>query len=129
LTYKHSYDAVNAGSGDTGPMENYQLWVAGTQNNLAGKPEEPLGAFSNPPRVFYLPYGHIFGVVVGVRNGDARSYISLNGTMVAGKGNSVASNFQMTGDVTVNFEWNKFYSGFYLQSYWNCYITGNAVKA
>lgn len=126
VVYKHSKDAPLFGNSDTGPMEKYELWVAGTTNNQAGKPEEKLGAFSNSAKEYYLPYGTALGVVVGVASGDARSYITYNGTKVAGNSNTATYNFSVVGNMEINFEWTYWIQENFPwtpQSYWNCYIT------
>lgn len=125
LTYTHSQgDVIQFDSGQTGPMECYELWVAGTANNNAGKPEDKLGAFSNPAKTYTLPYGTAFGVVVRTASGSGRSYIQ-KGSEKWGSAESVSHDFTLTGNTTVNFEWNQWLSGFTMQSYWNCYITTN----
>ena len=125
LPYTHSQgDVIQFDSGQTGPMECYELWVAGTANNNAGKPEDKLGAFSNPAKTYTLPYGTAFGVVVRTASGSGRSYIQ-KGSEKWGSAESVSHDFTLTGNTTVNFEWNQWLSGLTMQSYWNCYITTN----
>lgn len=118
LTYTHSQgDVIQVDSGQTGPMECYALWIEGTE-------QSDLGAFSNPARSIRLPYGTNVDVIAAVSSGDDRSYITLNGTPVSGKSSRVTYDFVLTGDTTVNFEWNQWLSNYiYMQSYWNCYIT------
>lgn len=127
ITYKHSYDSKSHDSGDTGPMECYELW-------LYGAAKEKLGAFSNPSKSYSVPYGTQFGIVARTKSdsvgSSGRSYITLNGTTVAGKSTTASKDFYVRGNVTVNFEWN-----YWLQvdgwntrevSYWNCYVSGSA---
>lgn len=121
LTYAHSQgDVIQFDSGQTGPMECYALYIDGAE-------QADLGAFSNPAKSYSLPYGTIVKVVASVSAGDGRSYVSWNGTTVAGKSSSASYSFTLTSDATANFEWNQWYSTDNwlprLQSYWNCYIT------
>lgn len=131
LTYTHSQgDVIQFDSGQTGPMECYELWVAGTANNNAGKPEDNLGAFSNPARTFRVRYNTSYGVIVRTKLGKGRSYIRKDGVKY-GPDKSVSKDFIIKGNTTVNFEWNQWqssdlsdYAYDYGQiSYWNCYIT------
>lgn len=116
VTFRHSYDAFPFTSSDTGPMEYYALWIAGYE-------QADLGAFSNGPRTYQLPYGTALGVVARVKSGSGRSYVTMNGTTVAGKSSDARYSFNLTGNVDINFEWNWFLDGWQQQNYWNCYIT------
>lgn len=118
VTFRHSYDSSYHGSGDTGPMECYALWIDGVE-------QADLGAFSNPARTYRLPYGTPLGVIAAVDTGSARSYITVNGTKVAGNSNNATYDFLLKSDVDINFEWNYFLAAELppQQSYWNCYIT------
>lgn len=116
VTFRHSYDAIGFGSGDTGPMESYALWIDGVE-------QSDLGAFSNGPRTYRLAYGTPMGVVVQNKLGSDRCYVTWNGTTVAGKSSDTRYSFNLTGDLDINFEWNFFLDGLSPQSYWNCYIT------
>ena len=124
LTFKHQKgDVIETQSSGTGPMESYALWIDGTE-------QSDLGAFSNGARTYSLAYGTPVGCVAAVKEGDARSYITFNGTKVAGNSSSAGYTFNITKDTTCLFEWNQWYaegSGWLpipeLQSYWNCYIT------
>ena len=104
------------GSGDTGPMESYALWIDGVE-------QSDLGAFSNGARTYNLPVGTQIGVIAATSSGDGRSYITLNGTKVAGTSSDARYGFTLTSNVNIHFEWNNWadLSGF--TSYWNCYIT------
>lgn len=117
VTYRHSYDTGLATSSDTGPMECYALWIDGVE-------QSDLGAFSNSARTYRLPYGTSIGVIAQTKKGDARSYITVNGTTVAGTSTDARWGFTLTGDTDIHFEWNYWIEGlFSQQSYWNCYIT------
>jgi lysophospholipase L1-like esterase len=116
VTVRHSEDSTFHGSGDTGPMESYALWIDGAE-------QPDLGAFSNGSRVYRLPYGTPVGVIAATKYGSGRSYITLNGTKVAGNSNDARYTFLVPGNVDIHFEWNYWLDGFTPQSYWNCYIT------
>jgi hypothetical protein len=130
VTYTHKMgDTIQKGDHHTGPMEYYELWVSGTDNNKAGKAEDKLGAFSNGP-VYYksLPHGTPIGVVVRVKLGSDRSYIDLNNKNVAGPAQSATYDFVLTSNVTIEFEWNEWLdrnNWFAKQDYWICNITTN----
>jgi uncharacterized repeat protein (TIGR02543 family) len=104
------------GSGDTGPMECYALWIDGVE-------QPDLGAFSNGARTYTLPVGTPMGVIAAVSSGEGRSYITWNGKTVAGKSSNATYDFTLTSNINIHFEWNNWadLSGF--TSYWNCYIT------
>ena len=122
LVYRHSRDVSIAylqGSDQTGPMECYELWVAGTENNKAEKPEAKLGEFYNEPKVYTLPYGTAIGIVVKTEFGTGSSYIKFNDKVVSGKSKTETFDFTLTTHTDINFEWNRRS----LISYWNCYIT------
>lgn len=104
------------GSGDTGPMECYALWIDGVE-------QSDLGAFSNGARTYTLPVGTPIGVIAAVSSGEGRSYITWNGNTVAGKSSNATYDFTLTSNINIHFEWNNWtdLSGF--TSYWNCYIT------
>ena len=132
VKYMHSQgDVIQSDLGQTGPMDCYELWVAGTDNNNAGNPEGKLGAFSNPPVYYNVPYGTRVGVVAKTDLGKGRSYITLNNSKVAGTSSSATYEFTVTSNTVINFEWNQWIStdpSDYLTdlgqvSYWNCYIT------
>ena len=142
ITYKHREDSDWHGSDQTGPMENYEFWLAGTANNQAGKPEDKLGAFSNPARYFTVPYGTAYGIVVRAKYGKSRSYISKNGVILKddpqyfltngtseGKGTEAKYNGVVRSHIILDFEWTTegmdlgFVHTSDVQSYWNCYIT------
>lgn len=117
VTIKHSQgDVIQFDSGQTGPMECYALWIDGVE-------QSDLGAFSNPPRVLYLPYGTSIGVIAQTKSGSGRSYVTFNGSKVAGNSSDARYGFTLTGDMIIDFEWNQWMSGIILQSYWNCYVT------
>jgi uncharacterized repeat protein (TIGR02543 family) len=117
VVYRHSKDADGYSDSNTGPMEKYALWVAGTEYG-------DLGKFSNPAQVYYLPYGTRIGVVVQDRYDKGHSYVNFNGTMVAGKSSDARYEFTLTADTDINFEWNATYLvEISNRSYWNCYIT------
>ena len=116
VTFRHSYDSGLVGSGDTGNMENYALWIDGVE-------QSDLGAFSNGARTYRLPYGTQIGVVAQTNSGSARSYVTWNGTKVAGNSSDARYQFTLTSDVDINFEYNYFLDGLTPQKYWNCYIT------
>lgn len=116
VTFRHSEDSNLHGSGDTGPMECYALWIDGTE-------QADLGAFSNSARTYRLPYGTSLGVIAQVASGAARSYITENGTKVAGNSKDARWGFTLTGDTDIHFEWSYWFDGLTPQSYWNCYIT------
>jgi hypothetical protein len=118
VTVRHSEDSTYHGSGDTGPMECYALWIDGEE-------QPDLGAFSNPARVYYLPYGSQVGVIVQTDSGDARSYITLNGTKIAGNSSDARWTFTVKSHMDIHFEWNYFLAVSVPpeQSYWNCYVT------
>lgn len=118
VTYRHSMSSNNPlhTQEDTGPMECYEFWIDGTK-------QEKLGAFSNPPVVYYLPYGTPIGAIVSVKSGNDRSYVELNGKKVhEGTFSKDMYTHYVTGDTDVHFEWN-FWFSLPDQSYWNCYIT------
>lgn len=117
MNIHHSYDSVNPlhGSGDTGPMECYALWIDGVE-------QPDLGAFSNGSRVISLPYGSQIGVVVQTEMGDGRSYITLNGVKIQGNSADARYTFTVTSHMDIHFEWNYWLDGVMPQSYWNCYV-------
>lgn len=121
VTFRHSSDAVQFDSGQTGPMECYALWIDGTE-------QSDLGAFSNGARTYYLPYGTPIGVVAQTKKGSNKSYVTVNGTKVAGNSSDARYQFNLTGDTDIHFEWNQWYEASITTpeiSYWNCYITIN----
>lgn len=120
----HSEDSTFHGSDDTGPMECYKLWIDGTPILDTDYGTGMLGAFSNPGRMLQLHYGSKVGVIVKVKSGDPRSYISLNGATIAGKSSEAAYTFTVTGNMDIHYEWNYWLENvIYAQSYWNCYVT------
>lgn len=129
VKYTHKMgDTIQQGNHHTGPMEYYELWVSGTDNNKAGKAEDKLGAFSNPPVYYSLPHGTPIGVVVRVKSGSDRSYIDLNNKNVSGPSQSATYDFVLTSNVTIEFEWNEWLdtnNWFAKQDYWICNITTN----
>lgn len=116
VTVHHSFDSYLHGSGDTGPMECYALWIDGIE-------QPDLSSFSNGPRVINLPYGSKVGVVVQTKSGSARSYITLNGVKIAGNSDDARYTFEVTSDMDIHYEWNYWLDGITPQSYWNCYVT------
>lgn len=124
VTIKHSQgDVIQFDSSQTGPMECYKLWIDGQPILDTDYNTGMLGAFSNPPKVLYLPYGAQIGVIAQTKSGDGRSYITLNGTKVNGNSKDARYTFTLTSDMTINYEWNQWLSGIIMQSYWNCYVT------
>lgn len=127
ITFKHSQgDVIQFDSSQTGPQECYALWINGSE-------QSDLGAFSNSARYINVPYGTSVGVVAQTESGGNRSYITWNGTKVAGSSTDARYSFELKGNVTIEFEWNQWQSiemdGWlptteYI-SYWNCYITAN----
>ena len=119
VTVHHSYDVssiYNIGSSDTGPQEHYALWIDGVE-------QPDLGAFSNPPRVYHLPYGTNVDVIAQVSQGSGRSYITMDGEKVNGNSSDARWGFTVTSDMDIHFEWNYWLSDLQQQSYWLCYIT------
>ena len=104
------------GSGDTGPMECYALWIDGVE-------QSDLGAFSNGARTYTLPVGTPIGVIAAVSSGEGRSYITWNGNTVAGKSSNATYDFTLTSNINIHFEWNNWTDPSGFTSYWNCYIT------
>ena len=117
INIHHSYDSVNPlhGSGDTGPMECYALWIDGVE-------QPDLGAFSNGSRVITLPYGSKVGVIVQTEMGEGRSYITLNGVKIQGNSSDALYTFTVTSHMDIHFQWNYWLDGLSPQSYWNCYV-------
>lgn len=117
LTYNAKRGDTIEQSG-TGPQEYYALWVNGTEY-------PDFGDLSGSAKTYSLPYGTRVGVVAQVKLGDGRSYVSWNGSTVAGKSSSAAYEFDLTSNTKVEFEWNQWFStsSFSTQDYWNCYIT------
>ena len=120
VVVRHSYDSsvpTVGGPDETGPQEQYALWIEGSE-------QPDLGKFSNPARVYQLAYGTSVGVVVGTASGADRSYITVNGVRTE---DNKAWGFTVTSDMDIHFEWNYWIdTGNPLnpvQSYWNCYIT------
>lgn len=118
VTVRHSEDSTYHGSGDTGPMECYGLWIDGQE-------QPDLGAFSNGARVYNLPYGTPMGVIVETKSGAGRSYITWNGNKVKGDSNRETYDFQVKSNMDIHFEWNYWLDAATppQQSYWNCYVT------
>ena len=112
----HSEDSALHGSGDTGPMDCYALWIEGVE-------QADLGAFSNGSRVYNLPYGTNVGVIAQTEMGSARSYITVNDVKVAGNSSDARWGFTVTSHIDIHFQWNYWFDGVNPQSYWNCYIT------
>lgn len=133
LTYRTSYgNTVDLTMGDI-LTDKHSLWVTGTNNNLAGKPEDRLSGL-NQSRKYYLPYGTAFGIVVskltsiaGIPAGGDSSKIYLNGS-TQGSGDSVALDFKLTGDVDVDFQYKQWLDGIGYTMGWDCKINGNAIK-
>lgn len=134
VIYTHSMDdrtGIWNPSVDTGPQEYYELWLD-TDGNGVGEAQDTLRQFTNPAISYRVPYGTNIGVVVGVEHGATdRSYITHYGREVArsSAGKTATYDFQVKGDITVKFEWNYWLDTAIppIQSYWNCYITRNAV--
>lgn len=120
ITFRHSSDAVQFDSSQTGPMECYALWIDGVE-------QSDLGAFSNSSRTYSLPYGTNIGVIAQTKSGSGRSYITMNGTKVAETSNDARYTFALTGHTDIHFEWNQWFEVSLTPeiSYWNCYITTN----
>lgn len=119
VTVRHSYDVSSIygiGDSDTGPQENYALWIDGVE-------QPDLGKFSNPPRVYNLPYGTNIGVIAQVSKGSGRSYVMLNGVKVNGNSSDARYGLTVTGNIDIHFEWNYWTADLAQQSYWLCYIT------
>ena len=119
VTFKHSQgDVIQFDSGQTGPMECYALFIDDVE-------QADLGAFSNSARTYSLPYGTKIKAVAQTKAGSGRSYITRNGTKVAGTSSSATYEFTLTSNVTLNFEWNQWLEVSLNPevSYWNCYIT------
>jgi lysophospholipase L1-like esterase len=118
VTVKHSSDAVQFESSQTGPMECYALWIDGSE-------QPDLGAFSNGARVYHLPYGTPIGVIAQTKAGSGRSYITFNGVTVAEKSSDARYGFNLAADTVIHFEWNQWFEVSLNPeiSYWNCYIT------
>ena len=115
ILFRHSKSSDYHGSGDTGPMECYALWIDGTE-------QSDLGAFTNGGRTYRLPYGSQVGVIAQTKEGDARSYITLNGNKIAGNSADARYGFTVTSNMDIHFEWNYWLNPL-PQSYWNCYVT------
>lgn len=121
VTFRHSFksDGTHDSSG-TGDMNYYALWIDSVE-------QEDLGQFSNPARTYRLPYGTPLGVIAAVERGKARSYITWNGTKIAGEAMRCTHDFLLTSDTDIHFEWRFFWDDIPLispeQSFWNCYIT------
>lgn len=116
VVFRHSKDSILVGSGDTGNMENYALYIDGVE-------QSDLGEFSNSARTYSLPYGTSIGVIAQTNSGSSRSYVTLNGTKVAGTSSDARYTFELTSNVDIHFEYNYFLDGLKPQKYWNCYIT------
>lgn len=116
VVFRHSYDSSFHNSSDTGPQECYAFWIEGQEQG-------DLSKFSNPARVYHLPYGTALGVVAQTKSGDGRSYVTWNGNKVAGNSDDARWGFTLTSDLDINFEWTYWIEGVIPQSYWNCYIT------
>lgn len=116
INVRHSEDSNYHGSGDTGPMECYALWIDGEE-------QSDLGAFSNGSHVYNLPYGSKVGVIVQTKSGSDRSYITLNGEKISGSSGDARYTFTVTSHMDIHFEWNYWLDGLSPQSYWNCYVT------
>lgn len=121
VTYRHSYNDRTGthGSGDTGPMESYALWIDGAE-------QADLSAFSNGARTYKLPYGTPMGVIAAVKYGTGKSHITWNGTKVAGESSNATYDFSLTSDIDIHMEWNYWIESSItnpIQSHWNCYIT------
>lgn len=123
VTVRHSYNDRTGthGSGDTGPMESYAIWIDGTE-------QADLGAFSNSARTYHLAYGTPFGVIAGVNKGANESILTWNGATIQGKTNQCAHTFYITSHTDINFEWHYWINASLtnpIQSHWNCHITTN----
>ena len=116
VNVRHSFDSVFHGSGDTGPMECYALWIEGVE-------QPDLGAFSGGSRMYNLPYGTNVGVIAQVDSGSDRSYITWNDVKIAGNSDDARHGFRVTSHMDIHFQWNYWLDGLNPQSYWNCYIT------
>lgn len=117
VTYRHSETSDWHGSSDTGPMEYYALYIDGVE-------QSDLGAFSNSARTYTLPYGTTIKVYVGDKYGDSKSYVTLNGTTVAGSGNSAEYSMTLASNLDIHMVWNT--TGLALinpGSFWRCHLT------
>lgn len=139
LIFKHSEDSQYHGPSDTGPQENYGLYIEGTDQDY----DNDLSDFSNPPREYYVLPGTLIKVNVKSKYDKAYSYISWNGTIPKdnpnysavnktseGKGTDVTYIFNLNNNVTLHYEWTvRGVDALGVQlnpeSYWNCYITTN----
>lgn len=118
VRFRHTKESIYHNNSHTGPMECYAFWIDGQE-------QADLGAFSNDARIYYLPYGTQLGVVAQTNSGEGRSFITVNGTKVAGNSSDARWGFTLTGNTDIKFEWNYWLSADTnpIQSYWNCYIT------
>jgi hypothetical protein len=93
---------------------------------INGEIQDKLGAFSNQAVTYSLPHGIKIAVAAAVYSGDDRSYVTWNGNKVAENSSLAYYEWDLTCNVTINFEWNQWMAmdGLIpkLQSYWNCYI-------
>lgn len=139
LIFKHSEDSQYHGPSDTGPQENYGLYIEGTDQDY----DNDLSDFSNPQREYYVLPGTLIKVNVKSKYDKAYSYISWNGTIPKdnpnysavnktseGKGTDVTYIFNLNNNVTLHYEWTvRGVDALGVQlnpeSYWNCYITTN----
>jgi hypothetical protein len=125
ITHKHTNHTNLYGDDETGHMECYALWIAGTE-----MPD--LGRFSdyNTP-TYYRPYGTRVGVVVSNYNPSELIYddctcdVYMNGVNVASGYRGTAYEFTLTSDVVIEFRWKIAGSvaTFDAKSWEDCYIT------
>lgn len=126
ITYMHTNHTNGLyGQDETGHMECYALWIAGTE-----MPD--LGKFSdNNVPVYSYPYGTRVGVVLSNYNPNELLYddcncdVYMNGVNVASGYRGTAYEFTLTSDVVIDFRWKVAGSlaTFNARSWEDCYIT------
>lgn len=126
ITYRHTNKSNEDSATNTGTQEDYELWISSNGN---GELKEKLGYFTNPAKTYTVTHGTSIGIVVRTRVGGNKSYIKLNGNVVAPSGGGASSQadytFTATSNLDINFNWYQQDNfGLYLEySYWTCEIT------
>lgn len=125
VTYKHTNKTNLYGDDETGHMECYALFINGQEMPDLGKFSE-----NNVP-VYEVDYGSSIRVKVNHYLGNNITYdasdchVYWNGTMVKSGHTWTEYSFQLTCDITVEFQWKIAGSlvTFNAQSWEDCYIT------
>lgn len=131
VVYRHSNDSDgHYTSSDTGHMEDYAL-------SINGEVQDRLGAFSNDPVTYSLPYGTQIEVATtycddSILYASATCDIYWNGVSIADNESNRPSGdagqfayykFNITKNLDIEFRAKYRLSGVQIKEFWDCYIT------